>query len=144
MYVRERWAACSGTAWLMRRMPTCWWRRQWISKAAGWLTARDASTGAVRWRYHSERQMIAAVTATAGGAVFTGELTGTLLALASATGAMLYRHNVGEQLGAGIITYSVSGRQFVGVASGTPSAYWLSAPGGKPHIHVFALPGAGQ
>ncbi len=115
-----------------------------ISKAAGWLTALDASTGAIRWRYHSERPMIAAVTATAGGLVFTGELTGTLLAFASATGAILYRHDVGEQLGAGIITYAAGGRQFVGVTSGTPSAYWLNPPGGKPHIHIFALPGAGR
>ena len=112
-----------------------------ITKARGWLTAVDASTGAVRWRYHSVRPMIAAVTATAGGVLFAGELTGDLLALDSASGAVLYRHNVGEQLGAGIVTYAVGGRQYVGAASGTPSGYWLNPPGGTPKIHVFALGG---
>jgi alcohol dehydrogenase (cytochrome c) len=110
-----------------------------ITQARGWLTAVDASTGAVRWRYHSERPMIAAVTATAGGLVFAGELTGDLLAFDSANGAVLFRHNVGEQLGAGIVTYAVAGRQYVAAAAGTPSAYWLNPPGGAPEVHVFAL-----
>ena len=37
------------------------------AKAQGWLTAVDASTGAVKWKYRSPRPMVAAVTTTAGG-----------------------------------------------------------------------------
>ena len=40
--------------------------------ARGWLTALDASTGKVRWRYASGTPMLAAVTATAGDVLFTG------------------------------------------------------------------------
>jgi alcohol dehydrogenase (cytochrome c) len=40
-------------------------------KSQGWLTAIDATTGDVRWRYRSPRPMVAAVTTTAGGLVLT-------------------------------------------------------------------------
>ncbi|MGQ0733843.1 MAG: outer membrane protein assembly factor BamB family protein [Acidobacteriota bacterium] len=43
------------------------------SKAQGWLTAIDASTGDVKWKHHSTRPMVAAVTTTASGLLFTGE-----------------------------------------------------------------------
>jgi len=43
------------------------------SKAQGWVTAVDAATGAVAWKYRSSRPMVAAVTTTAGDVVFTGE-----------------------------------------------------------------------
>jgi alcohol dehydrogenase (cytochrome c) len=45
----------------------------------GWLTAVDASTGDVAWRYRSERPMVSAVTTTGGGLVFTGELDGDFI-----------------------------------------------------------------
>jgi Glucose dehydrogenase len=45
-------------------------------KAQGWLTAIDATSGAVKWKYRSPRPMVAAVTTTAGNVVMTGELTG--------------------------------------------------------------------
>ncbi len=47
----------------------------------GWLTAIDASTGAIRWRYRSRRPMLAAVTATSSDLLFTGELDGDFLVL---------------------------------------------------------------
>ena len=38
------------------------------AKAQGWLTAIDAATGAVRWKYRSARPMVGGGTATAAGA----------------------------------------------------------------------------
>lgn len=52
----------------------------------GWLTALDASTGAIRWRYESRRPMVAAVTVTSADLVFAGELTGHFLVLDGAMG----------------------------------------------------------
>jgi alcohol dehydrogenase (cytochrome c) len=52
-----------------------------LEKSTGWLTAIDASTGQVRWRSHSSRPMLAAVTTTSAELVFTGELTGDFMAL---------------------------------------------------------------
>jgi alcohol dehydrogenase (cytochrome c) len=108
----------------------------------GWVTAVDASTGSVRWKYRSRRPVIAAVTATAGGLVFAAELTGDLLALDAATGAVRFRHFLGGQSGGGIVTYEVGGRQYVAVVSGTVSGYWRDAFPGSPTITVFALDGA--
>jgi alcohol dehydrogenase (cytochrome c) len=110
--------------------------------AAGWLTAVDATTGAVKWRLHSGRPMLAGVTPTASSLIFAGELTGDLIAVDAASGAVLYRHNLGGPLGAGVVTYQVGGKQYVAAASGTPSGFWASPmqPQGGPTITVFALP----
>ncbi|MEP7176450.1 MAG: PQQ-binding-like beta-propeller repeat protein, partial [Gemmatimonadales bacterium] len=58
------------------------------SASAGWLTAVDAESGAVRWRYRSPTPLIAGVTSTAGGLVFTGDLRGEVLAFDGRTGAV--------------------------------------------------------
>ena len=58
---------------------SCTWAARRISirsKSQGWVTAVDASTGAVKWKYRSPRPMVAAVTTTAGNLLITGELTG--------------------------------------------------------------------
>jgi alcohol dehydrogenase (cytochrome c) len=108
----------------------------------GWLTAVDASTGAVRWRYRSSQPMIAAATATAGGLIFTGELTGDLIAFDAASGAEKFRHFTGGPVGGGVVTYSVGATQYVAVASGRPSSFWVGPFPGSPTITVFALDGA--
>lgn len=111
-----------------------------VSKAQGWLTAVDASTGAVRWKYRSPRPMVAAVTTTAGNVVFTGELTGDFLTLDARTGDVLYRFNTGGPMGGGIATYATGSRQYVAAASGSPSGFWVDRNPGSPTIFVFALP----
>ena len=80
-------------------------------KAHGWITAVDATTGEVRWKYRSPRPMVAAVTSTAGGLLLAGELTGDFLALDALSGEVLYRFNTGGPMGGGIVTYQVGGRQ---------------------------------
>lgn len=110
----------------------------------GWLTAIDASTGVVKWRYRSPRPMVAAVTTTAGGVVMTGELTGDFLVLDAESGAELYRFNTGGPIGAGVVSYEIAGRQYIAVASGSPSSFWIGSNPGTPTVFVFALaPGTG-
>jgi alcohol dehydrogenase (cytochrome c) len=109
-------------------------------KAQGWLTAVDASSGAVKWKYRSPRPMVAAVTTTAGNVVLTGELTGDFVVLDARTGEVRYRFNTGGPVGGGIITYAVGGKQYVAVASGSPSNFWVDRNPGSPTIVVFALP----
>jgi alcohol dehydrogenase (cytochrome c) len=53
---------------------------------------------------------------------------------------VLYRFNTGGSMGGGIVTYEVSGRQYIAAASGTPSGYWADMTSGAPTIVVFALP----
>jgi alcohol dehydrogenase (cytochrome c) len=110
-----------------------------IEKARGWLTAIDASTGKVSWRYESARPMLAAVTATSADLVFTGELTGDFIALDARTGKVLYRFNTGGPMNGGLVTYAVNGKQYVAVVSGSASGFWQAAPGSSTII-VFSLP----
>jgi alcohol dehydrogenase (cytochrome c) len=110
-----------------------------IEKSRGWLTALKASTGEVLWKYHSARPMLAAVTATSGGVIFTGELTGDFIVLDAADGKVLYRFNGGGSITGGVISYESNGKQYVAAVSGMAGAFWQAAPGSMTLI-VFALP----
>jgi alcohol dehydrogenase (cytochrome c) len=112
-------------------------------KSHGWLTAIDASTGAVRWKYESSRPMLAAVTATSANLVFTGELLGDFLVLDGKTGEVLYRFNTGGRMNGGVVTYAINGKQYVAVASGAANGFWAVPPGAATVI-VFALPNDSQ
>ena len=69
---------------------SCTWAAEPIwtrpTKSQGWLTAVDAATGAVKWKYRSPRPMVAAVTTTAGNLLLTGELTGDFVAFDARSG----------------------------------------------------------
>jgi outer membrane protein assembly factor BamB len=104
----------------------------------GWLTAVDASSGTVLWRYRSAKPMVGAVTTTAGGLVFTGEQTGDFLALDAATGTVLYRFYTGSGILGGVVTYTVHGKQFVAATSGGGSIVFGKE--GSPTVFVLAFP----
>jgi len=114
------------------------------SAARGRLTAFDASTGHEKWRYDAAKPLVAGVTATEGDLVFTGELSGDLLALDARSGKVLLRTALGGPAGGGVITYSAGGVQNVAVVSGIVGVYNLVAPeigGGNTTVTVFRLPG---
>jgi alcohol dehydrogenase (cytochrome c) len=110
-----------------------------IEKARGWLTAIDATTGKVVWKYESAKPMLAAVTTTATDMLFTGELTGDFLAMNARTGKVLYRFYTGGPMNGGVVSYAVNGKQYVAAASGSASGFWFAPPGSSTII-VFALP----
>jgi alcohol dehydrogenase (cytochrome c) len=112
----------------------------WVGPSQGWLTALDASTGAIKWQYRSTRPLMAAVTATKGHVIFTGELTGDFLALDARDGKILYRFNTGGGIGGGVVTYAENGNQYVAVMSGRPSPYWANEIAGAPTVFLFGLP----
>jgi alcohol dehydrogenase (cytochrome c) len=106
----------------------------------GWITAVDAATGDVRWKYRSPMPVLGAVTTTAGNLVFAGELTGDFIALQADTGEERYRFNTGGGIGGGIITYAIDGTQYVAVASGRPGLNFGGGDvDGTPTLFVFAL-----
>ena len=109
-----------------------------VAEARGWLTAVDAARGTVRWRYRSPKPMVAGVTATAGGLVFTGEVTGDFLALDAEQGRVLYRFYTGAGILGGVVTYAVNGEQYVAAASGGGS--YNFGREGSPTVFVFSLP----
>ena len=85
---------------------------------AGWLYATDADTGAWKWRLKSNYPIMGAVTPTAGGVVFFGDLGGNFYAIDAATGQKLWGQKIGGAIGGGVITYTVNGAQKVAVATG--------------------------
>jgi glucose dehydrogenase len=86
--------------------------------------------------------MLAALTPTAGGVVFTGDLNGDFLALASATGKILYLFYTGGAIAGAASTYLVDGKQYVAITSGNASrSVWHTT--GAATVFVFALPPAG-
>lgn len=109
------------------------------SSLAGWLTAISVADGEERWRYRASLPLVAGVTTTAGGLVLTGDLGGNFLALNSHSGELLYRFNTGGAVGGGVISYAVAGRQYIAVASGSPSAYQVNGDRGAPTIVVFSV-----
>jgi alcohol dehydrogenase (cytochrome c) len=105
----------------------------------GWLTAIDAEDGHVRWKYASPTPLIAGVTTTAGGLVFSGDLNGTFFALDAATGQMLFRAETGRPIGGGVVTYRVGGRQHIAVAAGLHSPVGWKIRSGTARVVVYAL-----
>ena len=109
------------------------------SEAKGWLTAFDADTGAVRWKFAAPAPVLAGVTPTGGGLVFSADLGGHLRAFDADTGKVLWALDVGQSIGGGIVSYSAGGRQLVAVASGMKSRIWPGATD-QSRIQIFGLP----
>jgi alcohol dehydrogenase (cytochrome c) len=104
----------------------------------GWVTAVDSETGALRWRYHAVKPVIAGVTPTAGGVTFTGDLAGNLLVFDSKSGAVVYQVPTGGAMAGGVVTYEGAGRQYLAFASGNVSRMAFGALG-VPSVVVMAL-----
>lgn len=103
---------------------------------AGWINAVDPKAGKMAWRIKTPSPMYAALTATAGGVLFTGNLEGEFLVLDARSGKTVYRFNTGGPLAGGVVTWEQGGRQYVAVASGHSGG---SIPvSGSPTIVVFA------
>jgi alcohol dehydrogenase (cytochrome c) len=75
-------------------------------------------TGVWKWRLKSNYPIMGAVTPTAGGLVFFGDMGGNFYALDAATGQKLWGQKIGGAIGGGVITYTVNGAQKVAVATG--------------------------
>ena len=108
------------------------------SKWGGYLTAIDADSGKVAWKYRAPTTMVGGVTATAGGLVFAGDLYGDMRAFDARTGRILWTHFSNKPIGGGVISYQVNGRQYIAVAEGLTSKIWPTrkSPG---RVVIYAL-----
>jgi cytochrome c2 len=82
--------------------------------------------------------LVAGVTVTSGGMLFTGDLDDNFLAIDASNGKTLYRFNTGGSIGGGVISYSVDGKQYVATTSGVVSGFFGGS--GPSAVMVFALP----
>jgi alcohol dehydrogenase (cytochrome c) len=92
-----------------------------VGPTTGWITAIDSETGAVRWKYHAEKPVIAGVTPTAGGITLAGDLAGNLLVFNSKSGQLLHKARAGGAMAGGLVTYDIAGKQYIAFAAGNIS-----------------------
>lgn len=107
-------------------------------QAKGWLYAIDAASGVVRWRRQWPTPLVAGLTATAGGVLFTGDLNNDFVVIDARDGKTLYRFNTGGSVGGGVISYELEGKQYVATTSGVVSGFFGGT--GTSAVIVFALP----
>jgi len=87
--------------------------------AFGHLEAIDPLTGETKWTVPlTDLPSSSGMLVTGGGLVFTGKLSGELVALDEDTGKTLWQFKTGSGINSTAITYSYKGRQYIAVASG--------------------------
>jgi alcohol dehydrogenase (cytochrome c) len=111
---------------------------------AGYHLAIEPLTGKVVWQVPlMDFASSAGMLATDGGLLFTGKLTGEVVALDQDSGKTLWQFKTGSSIIAPPITYTHKGRQYVSVLSGiggavpTRTAGKVVSPGGS--AWTFAL-----
>jgi alcohol dehydrogenase (cytochrome c) len=107
-------------------------------QARGWLRAIDVATGKERWTQQWPTPLVAAVTATLGGVLFTGDLDNNFLAIDAANGKTLYKFNTGGSVGGGVLSYAIDAKQYVATTSGVVSGFFGGT--GNATIVIFSLP----
>jgi PQQ-dependent dehydrogenase (methanol/ethanol family) len=109
-----------------------------VGPTTGWITAVDSETGAVRWKYHAEKPVVAGITPTAGGVTFAGDLGGDLFVFNSKSGELLNKIQTRGALAGGLVTYEAGGKQYVAFANGNVSRNAFGALG-IPSVVIMAL-----
>ena len=84
----------------------------------GAVRAVDPATGERKWEFKMNDVTDAGILTTASDLLFSGGREGYFYALDARTGAPLWKATVGGAVASGAMTYSVGGRQYVGVAAG--------------------------
>ena len=105
----------------------------------GHVTAVDADSGQVLWKYDTDTSMVASVTPTAGGVLLTGDTKGNFLALDAASGRVLLKMDLGDPIGGGISTYMLGGTQYVAVSGGMKNPI-IKTDSGPAWVAILALP----
>jgi alcohol dehydrogenase (cytochrome c) len=71
------------------------------NQARGWIRALDATTGKEQWTREWPTPLVAGITATGAGVLFSGDLDNNFFALDALTGRTLYTFNTGGAVGGG-------------------------------------------
>jgi len=84
----------------------------------GRLHAIDMEKGKTRWLHRQITPIVSSTLATAGGLVFAGDLNPSLKAFDSNTGKVVWQTALTDDPSSSIVTYSVSGRQYLALVVG--------------------------
>jgi len=111
-----------------------------IDQRRGHITAVDADSGKVLWKYDADTSMVASVTPTAGGIVLTGDTKGNLLVFDGKDGRVLLKKNLGDPIGGGIVPYDIGGKAYVAVAGGMKNTVTQQTDSGPAWVSILSLP----
>jgi alcohol dehydrogenase (cytochrome c) len=125
--------------------PDIW---DWPNGPRGYLKAIDPLTGKAKWEAPSAISRFSGVLSTAGGVVFSGQLTGEFEAFDADNGKKLWSFKTGSGIEGQPITWEQDGVQYVAVSSGIGGVYSIffgderlkSVPAGGS-LWAFALHG---
>jgi alcohol dehydrogenase (cytochrome c) len=98
----------------------------------GYLRAIDPLTGKAKWEIPFQSPNIAGTMVTAGGLVFTGQLTGEFFAADADSGKILWQFQTPSGVVGQPITWEKDGRQYITVTSGIGGVYALKS--GDPRL----------
>jgi hypothetical protein len=107
-----------------------------VEQWKGWVTAIDAETGTTKWKVQTPKPMRAAITATAGGLVFTGHLDGQVLAYEAESGKVSWKDATETALG----TASPTRRAAARGRSCRLELRHLAREGRRAWVVVYAVP----
>ncbi|MBV8575167.1 MAG: PQQ-dependent dehydrogenase, methanol/ethanol family [Acetobacteraceae bacterium] len=93
----------------------------------GYLKAIEPLTGKAKWEVKSPTPRWGGVLSTAGGVVFSGQLTGEFEAFDADTGQRLWGFQTGSGIEGQPVTWQQDGTQYVAVTSGHGGAYVVYA-----------------
>ena len=102
------------------------------SDRRGYLKAIDPVTGQAKWEIPFKSPNIAGTLVTAGGLVFTGQLTGEFMAIDIEDGKILWQFQMPSGIVGQPITWERNGKQYVTVTSGIGGVYALKS--GDPNL----------
>jgi alcohol dehydrogenase (cytochrome c) len=95
-------------------------RPQFDVSGTGWVVAFNMLSGEIDWQVEMPGNFAWAGTlATGGGLVFSGAPDGYLYALNDQTGEVLWKFQTGSGLYAPPTSFTIDGKQYIGIASGT-------------------------
>ena len=72
--------------------------------------------------------------------VFAADLNGSVFAFDQRDGSIRFRYNTGQPIGGGVVSYAVSGKQYIAVASGLDAPMTWQTKSSAATVIVFALP----
>jgi alcohol dehydrogenase (cytochrome c) len=104
------------------------------------VTAVEADSGKVLWKYDADTSMVASVTPTAGGLVLTGDTKGNFIAFDAKDGKVLLKKNLGDPIGGGIVIYEIAGVPYVAVAGGMKNTVTQQTDSGPAWVAILSLP----
>jgi alcohol dehydrogenase (cytochrome c) len=102
------------------------------SNRRGDLKAIDPVTGQTKWAMPFKSPNMAGTLVTAGGLVFTGQLTGEFMAIDSEDGKLLWQFQMPSGVVGQPITWERNGKQYVTITSGIGDVYVLKS--GDPNL----------